>query len=40
MIFFAPFICWYIFWKTMFKEFELDFDKMCPVVNHMVMCAK
>lgn len=41
MIFLAPFICWYVFWKTLYDGFELDFDNMFPVVrDYMVMCAK
>jgi hypothetical protein len=40
MILFAPFICWYVFWKTMYKELELDFDIYCPVLRKLAMCAK
>jgi len=40
MIFFAPLIMSYVFWKTLFKEMNLDFDEMFPVVDYLVMCAK
>lgn len=41
MIFFAPLICWYVFWKTFYKDYGMDFDNMFPFIkDYMVMCAK
>jgi hypothetical protein len=42
MILLAPLFCWYVFWKSMFKELGMEY--MIPVVdmpmNYMVMCSK
>lgn len=42
MIFFAPAICWYVFWKSFYKEFGIDFD--FPVIENinkmMTVCGE
>lgn len=42
MIFYAPLICWYVFWKSFFEKTGVDIDIpiMKYLTSHMTVCGE
>lgn len=30
---FSPFVYWYVFWKEVYKKFDVDLDAFCPLMK-------